>query len=164
MDSKPTARKAGIVVQSLAGELLIYDLERHRAFCLNETAALIWKRCDGRTDIARLTEILQEGLEGPMAEEALWLGLEQLSKSNLLEKSQKRPAEKPKVSRRDMIKRIGATAAIMLPLVISISAPRAAHAGTCIPPGGGQPCTNYTNCCSGRGNCTSGNPSTRVCR
>ncbi len=33
----------------------------------------------------------------------------------------------------------------------------------CIPPGGGQPCTSTTNCCSGVGNCTGGKPANRVC-
>ena len=34
----------------------------------------------------------------------------------------------------------------------------------CIPPGGGQPCTSTTDCCTGVGNCTGGKPSNRVCQ
>ncbi len=37
----PLARHEGLVVQKLDGEVLIYDLQRHRAHCLNSTAAAI---------------------------------------------------------------------------------------------------------------------------
>ena len=30
-------------------ELVVYDLERHKASCLNETAAQVWQWCDGAT-------------------------------------------------------------------------------------------------------------------
>lgn len=34
---------------------------------------------------------------------------------------------------------------------------------SCVADGDGQPCTATTNCCSGVGNCTGGNPNNRVC-
>ena len=40
---KPRARTEGLVVTELPDELLVYDLERHRAHCLNPTAALVFK-------------------------------------------------------------------------------------------------------------------------
>ena len=40
---KPRARTEGLVVTELPDELLVYDLERHRAYCLNPTAALVFK-------------------------------------------------------------------------------------------------------------------------
>ena len=146
MDSKPKARKEEIVVQRLADEVLVYDLKRHKAFCLNETAALIWKHCDGKTDPARLTEILEQERGTPIDEDVLWLGLEQLSRSNLLEKPQESPLAKPKISRRDLIRRIGISAAIILPLVMSITAPVAAQTATCVPAGG--MCSMNSDCCS----------------
>lgn len=36
-------------------------------------------------------------------------------------------------------------------------------APSCIPQGGGMPCTSSTDCCSGVGNCTNGPPSQRTC-
>ena len=31
----PSARKEGLIVQELAGELLVYDRDRYKAYCLN---------------------------------------------------------------------------------------------------------------------------------
>src|SRR2546423_15689116 len=42
----PRARDARLVIQELPDELLVYDLERHRAHSLNRTAALVWRHCD----------------------------------------------------------------------------------------------------------------------
>ena len=49
--SVPRARKEGLVVQDMPDELLVYDVDRHKAHCLNQTAALVWKRCDGKTSV-----------------------------------------------------------------------------------------------------------------
>jgi hypothetical protein len=39
---KPISRKSHIVVQYFGNEILIYDLTENKAFCLNETSALVW--------------------------------------------------------------------------------------------------------------------------
>src|SRR6266571_4556339 len=36
----PLARKEGLVVKEVSGEVLLYDLDRDKAHCLNQTAAL----------------------------------------------------------------------------------------------------------------------------
>jgi hypothetical protein len=38
---QPVCRQNSLVVQELAGEILIYDLKANKAVCLNETSALI---------------------------------------------------------------------------------------------------------------------------
>jgi hypothetical protein len=43
----PQARTEGLTVRELAEETLVYDKERHKAHCLNRTAACVWKHCDG---------------------------------------------------------------------------------------------------------------------
>ena len=45
----PLARRQGIVIKEVDNEVLIYDLERDKAHCLNPSAAAIWRRCDGKT-------------------------------------------------------------------------------------------------------------------
>jgi len=47
----PAARQEGLLVRELNDETLVYDLFNigHKAHCLNSTAALIWKYCDGQT-------------------------------------------------------------------------------------------------------------------
>jgi coenzyme PQQ synthesis protein D (PqqD) len=47
IETAPLARSDGLIVQELDGELLVYDLERHRAHRLSETAAFVWRRCEG---------------------------------------------------------------------------------------------------------------------
>ena len=44
----PQARQEGLIVQELSEEVLVYDQQRHQAHCLNQTAAVVWRQCDGR--------------------------------------------------------------------------------------------------------------------
>lgn len=46
-ENKPKSRRENIVVQEFDDEVLIYDLERDRAFCLNKTSAVVWRACNG---------------------------------------------------------------------------------------------------------------------
>ena len=39
----PRARQDELVVEELPDETLVYDLKRHKARCLNRTAALVWQ-------------------------------------------------------------------------------------------------------------------------
>ncbi|HVF92225.1 MAG TPA: PqqD family protein [Blastocatellia bacterium] len=117
-------------MQQLPGELLIYDLERHKAHCLNETAALIWKHCDGKTDIARLRSTLEKELKTAIDEEVIFLGLEQLRSRRLLVDDSIGTQNKMSPSRRAALKKLGAAALISLPAIISIAAPMAVAAAT----------------------------------
>ena len=141
----PQARSRGIVMEELADEVLVYDLGRDRAHCLNQTAANVWKLCDGKSSPAKIATQLGGELEPAAAEEVVWSALEQLSRAGLLEEKIKRPS--PGLSRRDVIKRIAVAAAIGLPVVTSIVAPKASHAANCRP--SGQPCGTSSQCCSG---------------
>jgi hypothetical protein len=38
----PTRRRANIVVRELENEVLLYDLSLHKAWCLNQTSALVY--------------------------------------------------------------------------------------------------------------------------
>ena len=64
----PEARRTGLTVRELAEETLVYDLERNKAHCLNRTAGLVWRHCDGRTARAQLAGILHEKLGLPADE------------------------------------------------------------------------------------------------
>jgi hypothetical protein len=142
----PQARTSGVVVEHLAEEVLVYDLERDRAHCLNETAARVWEKCDGRRSVSEIAS--QVGGEGEGAEEAVWMAVEQLSRAGLLEGKIKRPSVGAGgMSRREVMKRIAVAAAVGVPVVTSIVAPTASHAANCIPSGGN--CTTAANCCSG---------------
>jgi hypothetical protein len=134
----PQARTTGVVVEHLADEVLVYDLERDRAHCLNQAAARVWERCDGQRSVEEIgAEVGDEG--------AAWMAVEQLSRAGLLEEKIKRPAVG--IGRREVIKRIAAAAAVGVPVVTSIIAPTASHAANCIPTGGN--CSTSASCCSG---------------
>ncbi|HET9531638.1 MAG TPA: PqqD family protein [Blastocatellia bacterium] len=141
----PQARKDGLVVKELPGEVLVYDLERHKAHCLNQTAMLVWSQCDGRATVTDMIEAVQAESGLLVDEDVVWLALDQLDKARLLQGRISRPSEKPRLSRRDAVRRIGIAAAV--PLVLSIVAPTALAVGTCL--GTGEACTDNAQCCSG---------------
>lgn len=137
----PRARTTGLVVRELDDELLIYDLRTDRAHCLNHTARLVWKHCTGEVTVAQMTLLLERELAAPVAEDVVWQALFQLGNDDLLEEQVSRPVSAAGVSRRDMLLRVGAGAAVALPMIASITAPTAAYAASC-----GVTCTNNTNC------------------
>ena len=131
MGQLPRARKKGLVTEELPGEMLVYDLERHKAHCLNETAAMVWRHCNGKTSIARIAERLEHELKAPVDHEVVWLAIEQLEAARLLGERRSRPKQNGGLSRREVIRKLGWAAAVGLPLVTSIVAPRAVEAVTC---------------------------------
>ena len=141
----PEARKEGLVVQHLSDEVLVYDQRRYKGHCLNQTAALVWKHCDGKTSASEIAHLLEEELKTPVKEEVVWLALEQLGKTHLL--SKRVTLAQPGMTRREVMKRMGLAAAVALPAVTSIVAPTAVQAATC--KNSGQPCKTSADCCSG---------------
>jgi hypothetical protein len=143
----PRARGVSeLVLEELPDELLVYDTRRHRAHCLNRSAALVFRRCDGRTTIDEMATVLkQEGVPG--GADVVEFALVELARANLLEADA--PAARRPPSRRSVLKRIGfiAGASLALPLIKSIIAPSVAEAASC----GGvfQPCCGGAN-----GTCT----------
>jgi len=137
----------GLVVQPLSDEMLVYDLERHKAHCLNHTAALIWKRCDGQTSVAELMRMLERELQTPIPEVVVWQALRQLGTARLLTERLPPPHDGVRISRREVVRKLGWGAAVALPLVTSIVAPTAAEAATCL--SSGASCTTGAQCCSG---------------
>jgi hypothetical protein len=137
----PLARQEGLVIQKLDNEVLVYDLEHHRAHCLNLTAAAIWEQCDGQTPVPEMVRRLQAALDPAVDEVFVMHGLGQLSRRRLL---QQRLAHGAGLSRREVFRRFGTAAAIGLPLVASILAPTAAEAATCV--GLGASCASLPCC------------------
>ena len=143
----PKARQSQLITKEVAGEILVYDLNRDEAHCLNSTAARVWTHCDGVTTVAEMARLLTEELQTPVAHEVVSLALDQLGKSSLLQERWARPAHVDQMSRRALVKRLGIAAAVTVPLVTSIVAPRAAAAASCLP--AGTPCAANADCCSG---------------
>ena len=71
--SAPRARNEGLLVQEMPDELLVYDLVRHKAHCLNQTAAMIWTRCDGKTSVKQMAAFLKPRQNPrPMSQWCCW--------------------------------------------------------------------------------------------
>ena len=137
----PKARHNDLVIHQLEDEVLVYDLERYQAHCLNRTAALIWQHCDGKQTVRGLARLLVTD------EEVVWLGLCQLDKFHLLQE-QMAPSPGPaRISRRELGRRLGAVAALSLPLIVSVVAPTAAQAASAGLPDG-APCEIDPECAS----------------
>src|SRR5438445_13876371 len=145
---RPRARRDGLVVQELPDEVLIYDRDSDRAHCLNQTAALVWKYCDGKTTVPRMARRLERDLAADTVDEkVVWYALDQLSKDYLLEESVVPPAMLAGMTRREMVRVLGVAAVVAVPLVTSIVAPTPAQASTCFTTG--SECTSGAQCCSG---------------
>src|SRR5437764_14523577 len=82
--TKPLARKEGLVIQELPDEVLVYDLDRDRAHCLNETAAFVWQRCDGRTSTVEIARFLGQKVNAPVDENVGCFAIEQLGRTHLI--------------------------------------------------------------------------------
>ena len=161
---KPQSRRSGLLIRELPDELLVYDQEQHRAHCLNQTAALVFRHADGTRTAADLARL-------PGADDqVVRLALEQLAAAGLLE-SGALAAESPSsagMTRRDVARRVGLAAAILLPAVASIVAPTPAEAAatctnSCAGKTPGTPCSSFgitpcTETCatSSGGSCTDG--------
>lgn len=52
-ETYPEARHSNIVVRELEDELLIYDLLIHKAYCLNQTSAMVYRLCDGKSSVQK---------------------------------------------------------------------------------------------------------------
>lgn len=142
MNRLPIARTENIVVQKAGSDLLIYDLVSHKAYSLNETSRIVFEACDGRTSFDTLIQ------NHAFTDDLIYLTLDMLRDEKLI---QSRPDYHfDRLSRRAVIRRIGLSSLVALPMIASIIAPRAAAAlsgaPTCVP--FNNPCVvGGTACC-----------------
>jgi hypothetical protein len=164
---KPAARRTGLVVRELPGELIVYDLGCHQAHCLNRTAASVFRAADGTRSLDDLGAFLGDGFDRAEREAAVRMALDQLASAQLLDSG--RPPLSPGggLSRRGALRRAGLGAALLLPAIASVVAPTPAEAAAtctqdCTSQLPGTPCncpvsTTAPPCdstCDGGGNCT----------
>lgn len=153
----PEKRRLGLVVKELPEEVLVYDLERHRAHCLNPAAAAVFRSADGRRTVGEIARILRRETGAPADEAWVHLALDRLEKAHLLEERGKALS----VSRRDVLRKAGVGLAAALPLVTSIVAPTPVEAAAtcttcCSSAADGTPCGNPIGLCTGLCSCQGG--------
>lgn len=127
---QPKARSLNIVVQEAAQELLLYDLNTNRAFCLNEKAAKIYNHCDGNKSVKTIGRLLD------IDSDYVLFAVAQLSKENLLD-NKNQTFKTNHQSRRELFQKAALNSAVALPLLTSIIAPRATNAASVSTPGCG---------------------------
>lgn len=140
----PRARTNRLVSRELGEELLVYDLERHKAYCLNQVAMQVFRHCDGETRIPDMARRIGKALGMPVGEQAVRLGLERLERAHLLDGpvGQIRPT----TSRREMLRTLGRAAVVVVPLVTAITVPTSAQAGSGVV---NSSCTKDSDCAPG---------------
>jgi hypothetical protein len=158
MTNNPIGRKNDIVVQDMADEILIYDIQANKAYALNETASFVWRSLDGKANAADISRKLGNKLKTPVDENIVWLALEQFRMDGLLEDADSFSTPVTGLSRREVVKRVGFASMVALPTVASLLAPTAVSAQSvacgCIfnsnlrNNDGGCGCNSNNDCCS----------------
>ena len=58
MQEQSFAQSTGFFVEEMSGEILLYKTGTHKAVYLNETAALVWRLCDGTRTVKEIADLL----------------------------------------------------------------------------------------------------------
>ena len=135
----PRARVDNVVVQNYESEVLVYDLTTHKAFCLNNTSAVVYHACDGSTTVEQLKARTK------FDDDLIFLALSQLKDGKLVD-DVALPQSFAQLSRREAIRKVGMASMIALPVITALVAPHAIHAASCRPSGGS--CVINADCCS----------------
>lgn len=124
----PTARISGLVIQEMPDEVLVYDLDNNKAHCLNESAAFVWRTCDGTNSVSDIVRQFESTSRGAVTEDFVWLAIDQLKENGLLEAGvESRFAGR---SRRDILKKIGLASLVALPVIASLVTPQSVMAAS----------------------------------
>lgn len=152
------ARQNGLVIQEMPDELLVYDLDANKALCLNGSATLIWRLCDGETEVADIVKKFEFHGGGKVTEDFVWLALDQLNENNLLES--RLASRFVGQSRRQVLKTIGRASIVALPVIASLVTPQRALGSLsciCTDPGQTTQCMVQSGCqntrCGANGQC-----------
>lgn len=117
-----------LLVRELNSEVVLYDRKTRKAHCLNPAAAAVWRLCDGRKSVEEIARALEKDSMAPVDEGVVWVAVREFHKSGLLQNEISPTVERNLLSRRELVKRIGAGAALALPIATSIVVPTPASA------------------------------------
>ena len=131
MRQNPVSRKSNVVESELEKELLVYDLTVNKAFCLNQTSALVYGLADGTKTAAEISRAISVKLKTTVSEDLVWLALDGLKKDDLLENADVLTDHFAGLTRREAVKKVGLASMVMLPFITSIITPQSATAASC---------------------------------
>lgn len=148
----PKARGTGLLVRKVSRELVVYDLDRHRAHCLGETAAAVFSRCDGRTSVAEIARAAGSESMSSLDTRAALAAVRRLERAHLLEAPVPRRRALDSPARRSLLRGVAVTGGLAV-LSLTVPTPEAA-AATCLPR---DACVRRDSCTDLQGNqCCSG--------
>jgi hypothetical protein len=151
---KPKRRQEALVVHELPEEMLVYDLERHKAFCLSKNIAWIWRHCTGQRTPAQIARALETEIGAPVGEDVMGVALHRLSKAHLLREAIGLAASGARSSRRQLLRHAATLGGLT---ILAISAPTVGQAATCLPAGTcvNSACKDASGriCCAGATGC-----------
>jgi hypothetical protein len=122
--SPPAAREAGLLVEEVGDETVVYDVETKEAHALSPIAAAVFAGSDGHRSLAELAAFASDRVGAPVTDDEVWDALVELERCNLLE------PPTGGISRRGFV-RAGVTIAASAPLVTSLAMPSIASAASC---------------------------------
>jgi hypothetical protein len=131
---KPKARTAGLLVEELGGEAVVYDLDSDKVHRLDRRAFQVWQACDGQRTIAVIAQTMSDAAGDTADRLALVeVAVDQLQEAGLLlaqQENEQGPRRLP--TRREMLTRTGRAGAVVggLVLVQTIAAPTPAMAAS----------------------------------
>jgi hypothetical protein len=123
-------------VQHIGNETLLYDELRHKAFCLNQISSLVWTLADGTRTPAQIADAASSELQHSVSEEIVRFALRELQRDGLLQ-PETVPVAISALSRREMVKKLGVGAALLMPVITAVFAPTPAFAASTTGGGGG---------------------------
>ena len=136
-----------LIVKQMGAEWVLYDEPTSTAHCLHGVAAEIWTACEQETSGSDIKLALRSD-RPDLRDEDILATINEMLKLGILEESTS--SEGVSVSRRDLVRKLGLTAAIAVPIAItSVLVPPAAAAASC----GhlGSTCSGTKPCCPGIG-------------
>ena len=121
MHTLPKTRTSSLVTQTIGDETLIYDLNTHRAYCLNVTASAVWNACDGKKEVE--TFVAESGIP----KELVHYSVSRLRENKLIDETVGNVPPSRQFSRRDAVA-LAAKFAVVLPVIGMLVAPQPIHA------------------------------------
>jgi len=130
--ASPRRIRDSLSIQKVGTETLVYDERFHRAFCLNQSSAIVFQLADGTRSVPEIAAAASLELDAGFNEALVLFALEALREDGLIEPDTSRddsaqPAP-PALSRRALLQRLGTGGALLLPAIAAIVAPTAAQA------------------------------------
>lgn len=141
-----------LIAKTIDDELLLFDEKTSTAHCLNGIAGEMWMACEQQSSASEVARALRTRWPD-MNKEVAWASLRQMAAAGVLEEVI--DGENISTARRELIRKLGFTAAVVLPIVVtSVLIPPAAAAASCghlLAPCGGSnpPCCSGLHCLAG---------------